>query len=98
MMVGINGIGGLSEPVNTKQVSGPKSLAPLAQTQQADDVEISPEALNASSRGQLVTRSETADQLRAERIAQAKENIEQGVYRIQEVVLQVADRIAQYVD
>ena len=97
-MVGINGIGGFPEPVNTKQVSGPKAPALLAQTQPVDGVEISPEALNASSRGQLVSRSETADKLRLERIAQAKENLEQGVYRIQEVVLQVADRIAQYVD
>ncbi len=97
-MVGINGIGGIPEPVNTKQVSGPKAPALQANVQQADGVEISVEALNASSRGQLVSRSETADQLRSERIAQAKENLEQGVYRIQEVVLQVADRIAQYVD
>lgn len=95
-MVGINGIGGVPEPTNT----GPnrKLPAPPPEVAPSDDVEISQEAVSASSRGQLITRSEDTSQLRVERIAQAKENLEQGVYRVQEVVLQLADRIAQYVD
>lgn len=90
-MVGINGIGGPSEPVNprqgprhVKQVSAPSAAA-------SDGVQISPEGAAVSAAGK-------GSELRDARIQQAKDNIEQGVYRIQEVVLQVADRIAQYVD
>lgn len=90
-MVGIHGIGGPSDPVNPRQGPGRVKPAEVPSAAASDDVQISAEAAAVSAAGK-------GSALRDERIERAKENIEQGVYRIQEVVLQVADRIAQFVD
>ena len=90
-MVGIHGVGGPSDPVNPRQGPGRTKPVEVPSAAASDGVQISPEAAAVSAAGK-------GSALREERIERAKEKIEQGVYRIQEVVLQVADRIAQYVD
>ncbi len=93
-MITIQGLGGPPDPVATRPgqgrdraQAGPKS----------DDVSFSEVAVQAASAGQAATRSRGVE-LRQERIEQAKESIERGTYRIQEVVLQVAERLARFVD
>ncbi len=94
-MVSIQGIGGIPEPANSRQTHGrnrTSSATPPAKA--GDDVQISSAASQAA---QAVAQTSGQSEVREERIAQARENIEQGVYRIQEVVLQVAGRISKFV-
>ena len=97
-MVGIQGLGGIPEPANNRQAQGKdRPSTPVTPASSDDDVSISTEAAKASAAGDIVRRSEESTDIRAERIEQAKQNIEEGTYRVQEVVLQVASRIAHYV-
>lgn len=69
-----------------------KSGAPLK-----DGVAISSEAQKAQAAAQLVEMVKQDDSgVRAERVAEAKEQIEQGTYKLGEIVLQVAARVANY--
>lgn len=93
-MITIQGLGGPSEPAPTRP--GPGRDRAQAATK-SDDVSFSEVAVQIASAGQAASRSRGVE-LRQERIEQAKESIERGTYRIQEVVLQVADRLARFVD
>ena len=94
-MVGIQGIGGTSGPVDAKQVAG-RAKAQAAGPPAKDGIEISSEAQQASLVARFRELSQS-DAIREDRVAQAKQNLEQGVYRVQEVVLQVANRLAEFV-
>ncbi len=93
-MVGIQGIGGTSGPVNAKQVAS-RAKAQAAAAPPKDGIEISGEAQQASLVARFKELSQS-DAIRQDRVAQAKQNLEQGVYRVQEVVLQVANRLAEF--
>lgn len=95
-MVGIQGIGPFSGPANSKQVQGREKSSDTARAAATDGLDISLEAQEASAVSEVAAQAPRSE-IRAERIAQARENIEQGVYRIQEVVLQVADRLERFV-
>ena len=56
----------------------------------ADGALISEEALAAAEAARFAVLSATGEDIRSELVAQARENLEKGVYRIQEVVIQVA--------
>ncbi len=96
-MVGIYGIGGIPEPANAAQVGTQpnKKEAPKAAAAQQDGVTLSTEALSTAKAVQLSQESEQQARLQAERVARAKERIEQGTYRVQSVVLLVAARITR---
>lgn len=97
-MVGINGIGLTPEPANGTR--GP-AREPRTDFSGAwavkDNVAISKEAQQASEAARALGASKTQSQYRAERVAEAKAKLEQGTYRIQEVVKLVASRVAVYV-
>lgn len=95
-MVGIQGIGGTSGPVNAKQVASRAKAQAAAAAPAKDGIEISGEAQQASLVARYKELSQS-DAIREDRVAQAKQNLEQGVYRVQEVVLQVANRLAEFV-
>lgn len=96
-MVGVPGIGGVPEPVKAKP-SPPRHEAASRDAGKADRVEISPAAIKASQGAQATQSTRRGSEIRADRVAAAKENLEQGVYRIQEVVLQVAERIGRFAE
>lgn len=96
-MVGIQGIGITPEPANNKQVPG-RSQKPAETPLRAEDgIEISPDGTKAAEAARIVAQS-PGDFVRNERITQAKENMEQGTHHVQEVVLQVALRLAKFVE
>ena len=95
-MVGIQGIGGTSGTASAKQVSGRAKAQAAAAPPAKDGIEFSGEAQQASQVARFKELS-PGDVIREDRVAQAKQNLEQGVYRIQEVVLQVANRLAALV-
>ncbi len=96
-MVGIHGISGIRQPVETKRADDRDKQVETQDMALRDGVEISQEAQRAAEAERLLGQVEKTNEVRAERIAQAKENLEQGTYKVQEVVLQVAARISGYV-
>lgn len=97
-MVGIQGLGGIPEPANNRQAQGKdKPSIPATPVSNDDDVTISSDAAKAAAAGNIVRQSEQTSEIRDERVEQAKQNIEEGTYRVQAVVLQVASRLTKYV-
>ena len=92
-MFGVNGIGGIPEPANAQEGGARVRKADAARDQSKDEIAISSEAQAAARASQAVHKAE----LRAQKIARAKENIAQGTYRVQDVVRQVAAVISQYI-
>ena len=95
-MGGINGIGGFPDPVNLNSANG-RSRRPenrQAAAPSSDSVELSSESSNLARLSGLQPQ---VDEARAERIQQARENIENGTYKILEVVEVVAGRVSKYI-
>lgn len=97
-MIGIQGIGGVQEPTPPKTGPG-KAKAPEAVAEEAltDGVSISPEAAEASETSSVVSQAAAANEVRQERVEQARESIEKGTYKVQDVVRQVASRLTKFV-
>ncbi len=98
-MVGIQGVNGAPEPVGPKQVSSDRNRAPQTPAAPSQDgVEISAQASRAAAVQNAVQAASNQSEIREELVAEAKDRIEQGAHRLQEVVLQVAARVAQFVE
>jgi anti-sigma28 factor (negative regulator of flagellin synthesis) len=96
-MGGIQGIGGPLEPVNPNNANG-RSRRPENRpaAKAADDtVHVSPEAADLAKLSSIASEVDTH---RAERIAQAQENLQNGTYKVQEVLEVVASRISRYIE
>lgn len=96
----INGIGGLngpSEPVPADRKARDRSQSPASTS---DAVSISAEAAQAADASRLTREADkTAEnEYQQRRIEEAKRNIEEGTYRLQSVVLEIAGRITGYVN
>jgi anti-sigma28 factor (negative regulator of flagellin synthesis) len=97
-MVNIVSLTGVPEPNSNKPVQNKERTAPApeeASSTSSDAILISPEASQAAENIDKVKAQ--GSEIRQERIEAAKENIEQGTYKVQEVVVQVAARLSQYV-
>jgi hypothetical protein len=98
-MIGFNGIGGLSDAANPSPSTGRARRfdeRPVV-TDTKDAVEFSSEAAEAAQVVRLASNGQTNDELRAARIEQARENLQNGTHKIQEVVEIVAARITEYI-
>lgn len=93
-MYGLDGLHGLSGPQPIRKA--PASSAG-ASVERGDIVELSKEALSAAAAASLKDEAEPSTVVE-ERIAAAKKSIEEGTYKLQHVVLQVAARIADVID
>lgn len=96
-MVGIQGIGGVPEPVGPKQGAGKAKETEKANTASSDGVSISPQAAQAAEVQVVLNLASEVSEIRLERVEQARENIEKGTYKVQDVVRQVAARLTQYI-
>ena len=97
-MVGIQGIGGIPEPANNKQADGRDKEVRVEASSPRDGLEISQQAQEASNAARLVNQAMRDSEIRAERVAEAKAKVEQGAYRVQEIILQVAARLSALTD
>ena len=100
-MVAVTGVGGLPEPANTLDVKKNERTVPLSSKPTdtgGDGLAISEDAERAAEAVRL-SRIAAAERerLREERLAEAKRRIEEGTYRVQEVVSVVAQRISGYI-
>jgi anti-sigma28 factor (negative regulator of flagellin synthesis) len=95
-MITIQGIGGVPEPAGPKQTQNRDKTPPADVSTAEDGVSISSEASQAATAGDIVRQSGQQNEVRQAKIEQAKQNLEEGTYKVQEVVLQVAARLSQY--
>jgi anti-sigma28 factor (negative regulator of flagellin synthesis) len=97
-MVGIVGVGGLPESFPTN-LGGPRTKqAPASPVLGNDALSLSPEAQTASEVARYIAATEDDQEVRQERVEQARKNIEQGTDRMNDVLRLVAGRVNRYVD
>ena len=96
-MIAMVGIGKISEMVAPRQLRGRAQQRDLetGSAKDKDSVELSTTAQRAADAARFQQEDKTSE-IRTERVEQAKARIEEGSYRIQEVVLQVAGRVSKY--
>ena len=95
-MVGIQGIAGVPEPVGGARVRGRSNAPAPSIGPSTDGIEISPQAAQASAAATRATEGQS--EVRLERVAEARQRIEDGAHRLQEVVLHVAARLSRFVE
>jgi len=99
-MVGIQGVGGVPEPKPDRpaNVRDRKRQDEVQSTAQAQDgVQISSEAQQAASVARIVQLANQGQDVRAERVAAAKEAIAREDYKLPDVVREVAKRLSEYI-
>ena len=97
-MVGIEGISGIRQSANTGRGEDRRQRVSTQHTAPHDEVQFSSDARRAEEISRLVAQVNGQSVVRAERVAEAKRDIEQGAYRLQSVVLQVAARVSGHVE
>ncbi len=98
-MVGIQGLGGVPEPKPERPAKvrdGEAKSAGKTSAPNSDNVVISSEAQAAAKIATAIKALNTVPDVRAERVAAAKERIDRGEYRNPDVVAKVAERISKY--
>lgn len=97
-MVGISGIGFYAEPANPRRVNDlRKEAEPLAAGLADEPAPPADGATLGAAAVFLSKATEQDDPISTERIEQIRQSLEQGTYRLQEVLLKVAARIAKFV-
>ena len=97
-MLNITGIGNLNELQVSRPLKGPRNLsADRTPAEKQDGVQFSPESQGATEVARFIRDSEKASEIRQERVDAAKENVEQGRHKVEEVVHAVAAALAGYV-
>lgn len=104
-MVGIQGLGGVPDPKperterlrngREQEISRSEGTAGGAASGE-DGVSISSEAQAASEVARVVRLTQSQDDIRADKIAAARESLARGDYKNPEVVSRVADRLLKY--
>jgi anti-sigma28 factor (negative regulator of flagellin synthesis) len=100
-MGGIQGIGGVPEPKPDRPSSAKDSpkTDPSGDTgSSADGVVISSEAQAAATLAKTIQAAQIIPDVRADRVAAAKEAIERGDFQKPEIVQVVADRISKFIE
>lgn len=96
-MVGIQGIGKTPEPANARQVQTKVEPSGEFSAGAKDGIELSARAIQAAKITRLEREQAGHSEIREARVAEAKQNLRDGVHRVQEAVLQVAGRIEQQI-
>jgi len=97
-MVGVQGVGGVPEPAPERPVNvrdKRRDEAVASASSESDDVLISSEAQAAAKLATLITLAKQND-IRQERVDQAKQSLAQGVHTKPEVVAELAQRISKF--
>lgn len=91
-MYGVSLITGALDPSATRR---PETRDPRTETPPPakDSLAVSDDARQAAAAARIIKLSEQGEEIRAERVAEAKKSIEEGTYRVHEAVLRVAVRL-----
>jgi anti-sigma28 factor (negative regulator of flagellin synthesis) len=96
-MVGMYGLDGITPTNGPPRTHRGGSAPGIALSRRRDAVEISPEAASIAAL-RASEKAAAAQDVANARIEAAKQSIEDGTYKLQHVVLQVAARIAEVLD
>jgi len=96
-MVGITGIEQLAGATPAPAPKGKTAAGNAPRLDTADRVSISAEAVRAAEAARLAAEAESQNNVRTEAIEAARQRLQEGAYRLQSVVLQVAARVGEYV-
>ncbi|HUW59910.1 MAG TPA: hypothetical protein VMZ06_02800 [Candidatus Bathyarchaeia archaeon] len=97
-MVGISGIGIYAEPANPRRVNELRTEAEPPAAGVADEPAPLADGATLSAAALLLAKaSEQDDPISEQRLEQIRKSLEQGTYRLQEVLLKVAARIARFI-
>ena len=98
-MDGMEGIPGIPDTAGTRRPPrGAKAPAVAVLAAPSDKVAFSDASKELAAAGHIESSSELKAAIREEKIRVAKERIEQGIYRVNDVVAQVAQRIGAYIE
>ena len=103
-MVGIQGLGGVPEPKSERPAKARNEREETAQVnsnaaggaQIKDDLLISSAAQAAAEVSRVTQLAQQDSDIRADKVAAARESIERGDYKDPEVVAKVAERLMKY--
>jgi len=96
-MAGIQGINGVPEPTPERPATARDRRRVEGQAPESrDGVEISPEAKEAANVQRLADLAKNEPDIRADRVAVAKERLERGEYKDLNVLRQVARELMKY--
>ncbi len=91
---GINAVSGFSGP---RPAEKPEQAPPQSQTPPSDTVEVSPAGAEAAAAQQAV-QAGLSSEIRQAQVDAAKARLAEGTYKLQATVLQVAARVAAFVE
>jgi len=94
-MVGIHGIGQTYEPANPRRAEDRNKNTAASATTYRDQICFSKQAQSAATITDWLSKSSDND-VRAEKLAEITHSLEQGSYRLQQVLLQTAARVSRY--
>lgn len=98
-MGGVEGILGIPDPAAARSpLRAAKAPAAVKLLAAKDEVAFSGAAKELATAGQRAAAAEIKAAMREDKIRQAKESIEQGTYRVNDIVAQVAQRIGAYIE
>lgn len=98
-MVGIKGVGGVPEPTPERPTNvRDRKREEVKSAPSQDGVQISSEAQEAAQASRLTQMAKQEPDVRADRVAAARERLEQGSYKESGVVAEVARRISRLLD
>ena len=94
----VKGVGGIPEPAPDRSAKVRDRARDDVKTSvsKEDGVQISEKAQEAASTARLVQLASADSGVRADKVAAAKERMEQGDFRLPEVVAEVAKRLDKY--
>ncbi len=96
-MVTIAGLGKIDDLTVPRQSRDIQRGGRVRDVEPRDAAEISEEAQDAAEAQRLLALSAAQAEVRQERVERARQDLESGTYRIQDVVAQVAGRISSLV-
>jgi anti-sigma28 factor (negative regulator of flagellin synthesis) len=98
-MVGVRGVGGVPEPAPGRPAEArERKRAESTDAPAQDGVRISPEAKQAAEAARMTEVARQEPDIRADRVAAAREQLERGEYKRADIVAKVAERISRYLE
>ena len=96
-MVGLNAIGGVPVPANTNASRMSSGRGNVVTESTGDLVTLSQQSRAASRLAQVVEQAKAQNAVREQQVSQARAKVEDGTYKMQEMVRIVAARVSRYI-
>ena len=96
-MIGVQGVGGVQEPNGPKPASGRPKQAEEPKAPVSDGASFSSAAESAAVAESIIQKSAETSETREAKVEQARRNLEEGTYKVQDVVRQVASRLTKFI-